>query len=41
MWMAEQGAGWAAILESDDMVARLDIGNTFTNRLDNTGTLVT
>jgi hypothetical protein len=32
--------GWSCILESDNMVTRLHIGDALTNRLDNTSTLM-
>ena len=37
----DAGIGAENVLESDHVVAYLDGGHTFTNGLDNTGTLVT
>ena len=34
-------AGRADVLKSDNVIARLDIGDALTNRLDDTGTFVT
>ena len=37
----QRGLAQASLLESDDVVARLHVGDALTNRLDNAGTLVT